>query len=135
LVAGLVAEAVILAARAAQADRSPADLVAASNAVVVAARRTAAAARRLYEARAQSAEESAEAIADLAFRLTSDLRVRADASALAFTVSVSDAALDGEAAEVAAAWRVAAAARPRDGATESDSQAAAAVDSERTASG
>jgi len=107
LVAELVAETAVLAARAAQADRAPAELVEVSDAVVAAARRTAAAVRRLYEARAQAAEETAEAIADNTFRTTEDLRARADASVPAFTVSVSDVALEGEAAEVSAALQVA----------------------------
>jgi len=137
LVAELVAETAVLAARAAQADRAPGDLPAASAAVVVAARRTASAVRRLYEARAQAAEEAAEAIADHAFRTTSDLRDRADASGLAFTVAVSDMTLDDEAAEVAAALRLATTARPRHAATETDAQAMAmaTADSEPATSG
>jgi hypothetical protein len=131
----LVAETAVLAARAAQADQAQGDLVANSDAVVVAARRTAAAVRRLYEARAQAAEEAAEAIADHAFRPTSDPRDRADASALAFTVSVSDLAVDGEAAEVAAALQVATAVRPRGVATQTNAQALATADSEPASSG
>ena len=92
LVAELVAEAVILAARAAQADRAPADLVAASDAVAAAARRTAGAARRLYEARAQAAEEAAEAIADHALGTTSDPKVRADAATRELTHGALEAA-------------------------------------------
>ena len=135
LVAELVAETAVLAARAAQADRTQGDLVAASDAVVLAARRTAAAVRRLYEARAQAAEEEAEAIADQALHTTSDLRDRADASTLAFTVSVSDLALDGEAAEVAAALQVATTAQPRRVAPEIDAQALATADPETVSSG
>jgi len=135
LVGELVAETAVLAARAAQADLAPGDLVDASDAVVSAARRTAAAVRRLYVARAQAAEEAAEAIADQAFRTTSDLTDRANASALAFTVSVSDVALDGEAAEVAAALQLAATARPRDMSTKTDAQARATADSEAASSG
>ena len=166
LVAGLVADAVMLAARAAQADRAPAGSVAASDAVVAAARRTAAAARRLHEARAQAAEAAAEAIAHHALGTTSDPKVRADATArqlthgaleaaalilsasdlrpedsaakaaaLAFTLSVSDVALEGDAAKVAAALQVAAAARPRDGATETDTQPSVTADQAAASSG
>jgi len=89
--AGVVAEAVSVAARA-QADYASADLVEASDAVVAAARRTAAAARRSREGRAQAAEEAAEVIADRAFRSATDLKLRADASARQLTQAATEAA-------------------------------------------
>jgi len=78
--AGVVAEAVTLAARV-QADHASADVNATAAAVDSAARRTAAAARRAREARLQAAEEAAEAIAAQAARTAADLKLRSDLTA------------------------------------------------------
>jgi excisionase family DNA binding protein len=97
--AGVVAEAVTLAARI-QAEHSAADLSATTAAIDAAARRTAAAARRAREVRMQAASEAAEAIAANAARTAADIKVRADATAR----RLAQAALEA-AALVAAARR------------------------------
>jgi len=97
--AGVVAEAVTLAARI-QAEHAAADLNANTAATEAAARRTAAAARRAREVRLQAATEAAEAIAAHAARTALEIKVRADATAQ----RLAEAALQA-AALVAAARR------------------------------
>lgn len=75
--AGVVAEAVTLAARV-QAEHAEADLNTNTAAVEAAARRTAAAARRAREVRVQGAEEAAEVIAANAARAAAEMKLRAE---------------------------------------------------------